>query len=474
MGEGIGARGRTISTLVVVGMIVLSACGARLTDQQRAQGIGLVSGGTGPGGVPTGVATTGPGGGSVGPGGGVIGPGGGATTGPVPSVAPTQPPGGNGGATDVGVTATKLTIATIADVSGVQPGLFKSAWQAMQALVAMQNSQGGVDGRLLDLLLLDSKVDSGATRRAVLDACPKAFAIVGSMSAFDGGGAEAVESCSATGIPDMTAITTSGARVAAKSTFPTYPNRPDYFIRGSAEYMAKTYPEAIKHAAQLYLNTSTTRNNAESKRKAYITAGFDFIYKAETNVLEANYTPYVQKMRDAGVQFVTMLSDWQSIQRLTDTMAKEKWYPQVMEWDSVVYTPKFLEQTQGSANNSFVYLNNAMFEEINQYPEMQLYAAWLARVAPGVKPDYFGLYAWSTGRLFIEQIRKVGPAITRAKLIESLKTLHSWDGNGLHAAHDIGNKLPSRCTMFAQIKNNAFVRKRPATGFDCTGALQKV
>ena len=473
MGEGTRRAGiratslRAIGLLSVLAMLVTS-CGARLSDEQREAGIGLVADAT---------PTAGP----VDQSGNPIDP-----TDPnqplAPGVNPSQGPIGGPDvitpsgpleATDVGITPEVIKIATIADVSGVQPGLFKAAHQAVQAVVAKTNAEGGINGRTLELTLLDSKIEAGANRTAVLEACDKQFALVGSMSAFDDGGAQAVDDC---GIPDISAITTTGKRVFNELTFPAYPNRPDLFIVGSANYMREQYPAATKKAAQIWLNSSTTRSNAESKRKSYIAAGFDFIYTAETQVVEANYTPFVQAMKEKEVEFVTMLSDFQSIARLTKAMRKQNWYPEVLEWDSVVYSPKFLEQAEGAAEGSFLYLNTRMIEEIDQVPEMQAYARWLAEAAPGVQPDYFGLYAWSAGQLFVELARAIPPnELTREKLIEAIRATHSWDGNGLHAAHDIGRKRPSHCTMYAKIVNDEFVRAAPATGYNCNkGKLYEV
>ena len=67
----------------------------------------------------------------------------------------------------------------------------------------MVNNQGGIYGRAIKPLLLDSKADAVANQAAVTDACEKSFALIGSMSAFDNGGAEAGEKC---GIPDVSAI----------------------------------------------------------------------------------------------------------------------------------------------------------------------------------------------------------------------------------------------------------------------------
>ena len=448
------------TALSAVLMIVLAACGARLSDGQRLAGIRALGRGGGGSGNSTGTAG---GTGSTGLGGtGTTGFGGtgGTTGGTLPGGIPTSaPPGGNGGATDIGVTSNQITLAVASDVTGVQAGLFKSTFQAMQALAAMVNSNGGIYGRAIKLLLLDSKADSVADQAAVQQACNQAFALVGSMSAFDNGGASTGQAC---GIPDVTAITVNPQRAEATNVYPAEPIGPHTFAIGTGNYIKRTYGEdVIKHAAMLYLNAGVTRVNADQRMRAYKTIGFNWDYVQQVEVLEPNYSQFVQKMKDKGIKYVNFVGNYQSIQKLLSAMDQVGWYPEVRDWDSVAYSQNFL--TVGKpANGSIVFLNTAIYEEVQNNPEMQLYVQWLNRVAPGAKPDYFGFYAWSAGRLFMKVHQMVGPKITRKAFFTQIKTVHSWDDYGMHAAHDIGNKVVSPCFMYLKIVDEHFVRLAPS------------
>ena len=452
-------RFRTAALLAPL-LLVVAACGARLTDAERLAGIrslgrgGVAAGPAGPGATVAPGATTGSGA-TVGSG-TTAGPG--AAAGPLTVV----PPGGNGGATDTGVTAKSITLAVASDISGVQPGLFKSTHQAMSAWAAMVNSQGGLYGRSVKLILQDTQARDTENQAAVQDACANAFALVGSMSAFDGGGAKAGEQC---GIPDVSAITVNSARQLAKNVYPAFPQRPDKLAIGTANYIKSKYPEAIKHAAMLYLNAGVTKANAQQRAEAYSSVGFQFKFY-EVQVLEANYGPIVQRMRDDGIQYVNMVANYQSIQKLLQAMDQADWFPQVRDFDSVAYSQNFL--TVGApAEGSLVFLTTAIYEEVSTNPEMQLYVQWLNRVAPGARPDFFGFYAWSAGRLFAKVHQDVGAKITRKSFLEGIKNVHSWTANGLHVAHDIGAKLISPCFLYLEIKGGKFVRKDPAGGFIC-------
>jgi ABC-type branched-subunit amino acid transport system substrate-binding protein len=463
------------TAIAVLLMMLLAACGARLTTAQRAAGI------NGLGGPANTTGTVGPAGGgkqgvglgtsgSAGTGTGTTGTGTGAGTGGVGAAAC----GGSGPntASDIGVTPTQITVATASDVSGVQAALFKSTFQAMQAWTAMVNNQGGLCGRGIKPLQIDTKADATANQAAVRQACDSAFALVGSMSAFDNGGADTGQRC---GIPDLTAITVNGDREKATNVYPIYPVRPDKFAIGTANYIKQTYPTVIKHAAMVYLNAGVTKTNALQRVKAYEGVGFDFgpsndrrIY--EVQILEPNYGPYVQKMRDRGVEYVSMVANLQSIQKLLQAMDQAGWYPKVRDWDSVAYSPQFVlsnGQPYKPADGSLVFLNTNIAEEAAGNPEMQLYITWLSRVAVGAKPDYFGFYAWSAGRLFQKLAAEIGPKLTRKALLDAVKKVHAWDDNGLHAAQDVGNKIMSPCFMYLSVVNGRFTRKAPASGFIC-------
>jgi ABC-type branched-subunit amino acid transport system substrate-binding protein len=266
----------------------------------------------------------------------------------------------------------------------------------------------------------------------------------------------------------MSAITVNGERTLATNNFPAYPVRPDYLSIGNFNLIKEKYPSAVQHAAMLWLNVGVSKNTATQRVKTLSRHGYKFIYTAELSVSEANYTPFVLDMMDAGVEYVDFVGDYRTLVKLQDAMKQQKWFPQVRDWDSVAYSQGYLSLGGASVEGSLVFLNNALIEESANNPEMTLYKQWLARVSPGAKPDYFGLYAWSAGRLFAQVATSIGPDLTRKKMLAALAAVHSWDGYGLHAAHDTGRKMPTGCFLYVIVKNNKFVRWSPAGGgWDC-------
>ena len=474
-----GHAPRIASAVLAVLALLASGCGSRLSDEDRAAVIAALTarGGNGvvatEGDVPGAEDVADAGDGPASDAGG--GPGSDA---PGSDSGPAGPSGdgpaaagctGTGGATDTGVTDKKVTVATLADISGIQPGLFQSAHQAARAAAQYINSTGGICGRQIDPFLLDSKTDAGGNRAAMLEACEKAFAVVGSMSAFDDGSAQPGEAC---GIPDMSAITTNAPKSNTTNTYPINPASSGYISTAAGRYIAKTYPDVIKKAAIIWLNQAVTKNNAAERMKAWESEGFDFIYPAEAQVLEANYSRFVQEMRSRGVQFVTMVSDFQSVVRLQKAMRQQNYVPKVRGFDSVAYDGDYLSE-KDAVEGSFVFINTAMFEEASSNPEMKLYTEWLQRVSPGAVPDYFGLYAWSAYRLFQKLATEIGPNLKRPALLAKLKATSEWGANGLHTPHKIGAKRTGICNLWLVVKGGKFQRLNPSKGFNCDGAIVK-
>jgi ABC-type branched-subunit amino acid transport system substrate-binding protein len=450
----------------------LCACGSRLNGSalQAAKG---ASGGNGAG---TGYGSgTGGRSGSAGSLGSGTGSGTGATAGSAGS-AGTSGSGGssatgaltsascnssnNGGATDVGVTSNSITIGNITSISGVAPGLTQSAQNATEAFAAYVNSQGGICGRQLKVQTFDDGNSATTNAADAQQACQSDFALVGSASGFDNGGASAIQSC---GIPDDAAELSTHEMGAVPNAFGASPGNAQYWPTGAAQWLKSQYPNAVTHAAMIYLDAPATQEQATSEMQAYQSVGFNYIYTVAVSPTEPNYAPYVAAMQSKGVQYVTEYSDDNSAARLAQAMAQANYSPQVVDWFSEEYTPVFLSEAQGDANGDLVLMATAPYEEASSNPGMQLFLSWLNRVAPGTTHDIFAEFAWSAGLAFLQAALAVGPHLTRAALISQFQKIGSWDGGGVQPPDEsFGQKIPSNCFSYFKISGNGFSRVYPS------------
>lgn len=380
----------------------------------------------------------------------------------------------NGGATATGVTANQILIGNIASISGVAPGLTQSAQQATEAFADYVNSQGGICGRMLKVQPYDDQNDAGQNAADATQACSSDFALVGSASGFDNGGASAIQSC---GIPDVAAELSTHEMGEVPNAFGASPGNAVYWPLGPAVWLKSQYPSAITKAAMIYLNVPATQEQAQSEMQAYTSVGFKYVYTAAVSPTEPNYAPYVAAMQNDGVQYVTEYSDDNSAARLVQAMAQAGWHPQVVDLFSEEYTPAFLSEAQGDANGDLLLMATAAYNEASSNPGMQTFLSWMDRVAPGFKQDIFAEFAWSAGLAFLQAAEAVGPDLTRPALIAQLQKIGSWDGDGVQPTDEsFGQKIPSPCFSYFKISGSGYARVYPSAPntYDCSTPLFKL
>jgi ABC-type branched-subunit amino acid transport system substrate-binding protein len=487
----VSTRGRTLATTAAVGVLslVLAACGSQLSPEEvRAAGAGTAGGALDQGMVATdggasaadagSVGGTGTTGGTTGSTGGTSSSGGSAASSGDTGGGSAPEGGGANAATgtakagncsgfknQTGITDSKIVIANAADVSGPVPGLFESAQEAVKAYIAYFNASSDICGRKLELMALDSRTDAGADQQAYAKACEGAFAAVGSMSAFDGGGAAAADSC---GIPDLRSASVSTERQNCDNCFGVQSANPKTFQNAVPDHIIKNYPEAAKNAAYVWINAGVGPLNANNQANAMERRGMRFVYRQGIDVSEFNYAPYVQQMKDKGVEYVQFLGAYQQAVRLAQAMQQQGFKPDAFVLDPTGYDPRYVESGGDAVEGTKIFINIAMFEEANSNKEMQLYQAWLQQVKPGATPTFFGLFSWSAARLFVEQSLALGGRLNRETLVAAVKKVDNWTSNGLHSPQHVGSKETGDCWRWIRLQGGRWVPEGP-TKFTCSG-----
>ncbi|WP_395657376.1 ABC transporter substrate-binding protein [Nocardioides sp.] len=473
---------RSATLLVTVALCAaLAACGSQLDPDEVARAGGDAAGGgvagTGAGGTGGGTAPDGSVAGAGGGGAGSTSTGGGSTAaggGTTAAGGATQGTGANsatGGAkagsctgfeNQTGITDKTITLANVADVSGPVPGIFESAQQATRAYAAYFNSTNTICGRKLEVELLDSRADAGADQQAYTKACDDAFAAVGSMGAFDSGGAQAAESC---GLPDIRSTTTTPERRDCSTCFAAQAVDPGLVNGSMPRFFLSKFKDATQHAAVLFINAGAAAVNAEKFRNAYDRAGWNVDYYQGIDVSEFNYAPYVQQMKDKGIRLVTYTGPYQDTVKLLDAMHQQGFEPDAFVQDATIYDQNFVEQAGDNGNGVYAWSTTRLFDDTS-VKEMQLYRAWLQQVKPGAVPNYYGLYAWSAARLFVEQAVALGGRLTRASLVDAMSKVRNWTGNGLHVPQQVGAKTTANCGSVLQLNDGTW-RQVSGAGFQC-------
>ena len=487
LSRGTRSQRRVLIGLLAVSAFSLSACGGSTLDpadvvraNQAVQGGGVPGSGpaTGVPGPGTGVVDPSvPGGSVVDPGtpGSTAGPStsGGTGTGGGPGTPGAVPAVGQGGKVascagfknSTGITDDKITVANVADISGPVPGIFTPAQQAVAAYAAYFNSTSDICGRKLAVKNYDSQTNTSADAVATQKSCDETFASVGSMEAFDSGGAAIAARC---GIPEIHAIITNGVRASScDSCFATESPSGGYFQNAIPDYFTKVNKAATQKAAMLYVGVAASVDGAKAQIQGEKNRGWKFVYEASFDIAEFNYGPYVQKLKTSGARIVQLFGSPDMAVRMAKAFKAANYTPDYFVMNATSYDKAF-EAAGSSVDGSIIYVDFTPIEEAAGNPELRLYLQWLGQVAPGARPTYFGMYAWSAARLFVEKAAGLGGRLTRANLVRELRTAKAWTSNGLHSPRNVGGKTVPECWRFLQIKGGKWSPLGP-TKYSCTG-----
>jgi ABC-type branched-subunit amino acid transport system substrate-binding protein len=463
--------------------LTLAACGSQLDPDTVAQASGGQVGANGEviAGSDTGTAVDG----SV-PGGGTDA---GGTTGGTADGGSTAD-GGTGGGTEgtgdnaatggekagscdgfknqTGITDKTIAIGNASDISGPVPGLFEASQDAVRAYVAYFNATSDICGRKLELKAYDSRTDAAADQQAYTKGCSETFAMIGSMSAFDSGGASTAEEC---GLPDIRSASVTFDRQACSTCYGAQSTVATEFQNAIPDFVKKNHPDGAAHAAMLYINAGAAAENAKTQVAAMENRGMDFEYVQGIDISEFNYSPYVQQMKDKGIEYVQMIGATAQFTRLAQAMQQQGFEPEVFMLDPTAYNRDFVESGGEAVEGTTIFINFTPFEEAASNKELQLYVSWLQQVKPGAEPSFFGLFSWSAARLFVERAAVLGGRLSRQTLLADIARVDDWTANGMHSPQHVGPRRTGECWRFIQLKGGKWVPVG-GTKYTCSGTTR--
>lgn len=453
---------------LVLLVFVAAACGARVTEEQRAaagatsQQFAAGAGDSGAGGVVgSAVETPVPEGGSPTSG---DAPGAGPGTSVADSAATSGPPPAANAATDVGVTPNSIVLGHVSSLSGPIPGLFMGAVTATQAAIAHQNSLGGVHGRRLQLEVRDDQLDANTNRSMYQELIPKVLAFSGGFSIFD----SAVRELEKAGAPAVQ-IALSEEMTNSPISFSVTPNKRGA-VTGPWNLVKEKFPNAIRAVGAIYGDTASSRDNYVNMRAMSESLGYKYIYDRAYQPTESEFTADVVRMRQSGVKLFFTNADHKTVARIAKAMQQQNFKPELFLVLATAYDPTFLPLAGDSAEGILTIVMSAMFqgEDSAFNDEVRLMNEWIQKVRPNAKPDLYAAYGWASTRLMIKALQDTGPDLTRQGLLTALRKIDRWDSYGLLPEAGPASKRPPSCFLMVEIRGGKFQRwESPPPGFNC-------
>jgi hypothetical protein len=383
-------------------------------------------------------------------------------------------------ATDTGVTADTITVQVMADTgSPLAPGLFQGNVDALKGFEKFVNDNGGIGCRKLKVEEWDSKLTPDETKNGQINACNTSLALVGGNSLFNPD-VSTMDTCAdakgqPTGIPNVSALANDVNEQCSLHSFiiqgvaetctaegkpVTGPRQFTAFV-GQLQYYQSIEPNLVG----LYLvpgDLPTTVQSATYQIATQAEAGVDWIgaVKVSGRDEQSAYTPRVQQAKSGNANYVYDGSNDVAMMNMRREAAAQG-LDSVKIWacSLACYTDKF-KAAGADVQDTYVWMQFLPFEEKGSNQELDNYLASVDT------PDSFGAQAWMAAVLFKEAVDKIvetdGPnAITRAKMLEVLNGIDSFDANGWMGAKDPKGGF-SDCMVVMKMGPSGFERVTPS------------
>jgi len=405
----------------------------------------------------------------------------GATTRAASSEKPT--------ASEIGVSATEIHIAVIADVDNpFAPGLFQGAVDAVDGAAKTINQQGGIGGRKVVVDFIDSHLNPNESRNAVITACQNDLAMVGTAALFLTSVDDEI-SCKdkngqATGLPDIGGIVTGIPEQCSPVSFPAQPpqvlcdtkdQKPQTYQgqQGAAKWFLKNINKNLKGPNVLPNDTKDAYRGDKVQALINVQAGIKQTQEVTHSGKDPQsaYTSVVQQMKTDGSNFAFDGLAYANMIEFQQEAQLQGLTGVTFQCTTACYDKKYIADGGSAAEGTYIWAAFLPFEEASSNKAL---ATMVKNVGP-TKVTGLGLYSYTAGLAFQQVLNEVVAkqgvnAITRQNLLDGLKKLTSFNAGGITGTVDVANKKTSPCFVLLQVKNSKFARVWPTKKgtFDCT------
>jgi hypothetical protein len=399
-------------------------------------------------------------------------------------------------ATEIGVTATEIHIAVIADVDNpLAPGLFKGAVDGVKGAAAYINSKaggGGVAGRKLVVDFYDSKLSPSEARNATITACTNDLAMVGTAALFLTN-VDDITGCKdqagqVTGLPDISSVATGVPEVCAPTSFPAFGSAIDcaavtqnpqsfYGNQGEAKWLLSKNKGGL-HGPMIVSNDTKDANRggtilALTAQQAGIKADQGQTVAKSGRDPQSAFTTVVQQMKTDGSNYSLVTAAANSSLELRSEAQLQGLDSTKVVWDNVSsYGNKIVTDNAAAFEGEYQGLGFLPFEEAKYNKTLAAFVKYVKQV--GGTPDQFSAYAWEAALAFQAAanatVAKDGiNGITRSSFVTGIKTLTDFDGGGMFGTHSFKDGKTTACFAEVQFKSGKWVRQYPTKKgtFDC-------
>jgi branched-chain amino acid transport system substrate-binding protein len=364
-----------------------------------------------------------------------------------------------------GVTATSITVGSIASLSGPIPADFAPVIHGVEAYFDMVNAEGGVFGRQLLLPAGDQLDDASDPSQDRL----RAQELVGQDHVFAVVGVATPEFTAAQYLVDND-VPAFGYAIS-----PDWSKGDNLFgAEGSYVDFQTPGPEpafiaqrvGARRVGLLAYNVTESSEACQGFDKVLTRYGISVVYSNLGIPAPAiDLTAEAIRMRAAGVQLVISCMDLGGNVLLAQALQQEQMH--VAQYWLNGYDEAALKQYTSLMQGVYFLIPHTPFQlppsELARYPGMQLYLTELARYFPQDTPSEVSLAGWIDATTFVTGLEKLGPHVTptRSALVSALNSMVDYTADGLVSPitwrdeHDANG--PFDCNVYVRVEGDSFV-----------------
>jgi ABC-type branched-subunit amino acid transport system substrate-binding protein len=360
-----------------------------------------------------------------------------------------------------GVTDDAITVASVSPLSGPAASTFAGFVEAAEARFALQNADGGVNGREITVERNDDLGDGAAQVTAARNAVQQqeAFGIISASRVDTMFDFLATQSVPVVGYPGQPAY------VEDENVF-------GFAGSGNIGYFAEAFVNKMQdlgatNLAVLAHNSPGSLNSANGMLQAAEANGLEVGVKSlDVPLGSFDATALAIQMKEAGADAVyapTLTDSSVSVLRA----AQQQGVDLKAVFVSSVYDPKVANQIsefiQGAITTTLAVVPNQLADENEA---VQTYIDTMKEYAPDTDPSAgFAEAGYISADLFIRGVEEAGDCLTRESFIEGLRGVTDYDAGGLlvEPAQFSGGDAPNGgkryggCTWFVTREGDEWV-----------------
>ncbi|MBV8461648.1 MAG: ABC transporter substrate-binding protein, partial [Acidimicrobiales bacterium] len=256
---------------------------------------------------------------------------------------------------------------------------------------------------------------------------------------------------------------------------------PSGWVTGPLAYYQKKFPDLVHDTGALVADQPASVAKWQAEKAAMQHLGYRVVFDPNFDISTTNFDQYVVQMRNAGVKILFLEQmPYNYAGAVFKSLDAQNFHPTIVLGGSV-YSDQLVSAAGGAPaiDGSWFEQGYSLYlgEDAATLPAVRTFQTWVQTASPGFAPDLYTLFGWLTTELFVQALRSAGPDPSRGSVLEALRKITSFSGQGIAATANPAGKIPGDCYIIGRVEGGRIVRfddppvDSPSGGYRCDGSF---